>query len=78
MTSSCLGEGSLRTVWQVVTTGMRTRRTKSRMDSPHSPPKMPYSCCRQQTSTLDMLRKSAASRYSSRRLSLISNQTRGG
>ena len=41
------GEGFASTVWSVVTTGMRTFRSNPRRWSPHSPPKIPYSCSNQ-------------------------------
>ena len=44
----------------VVTSGMRSRRRRSRMYAPALPPKRPNSCCRQTRSTLLSSRKPAA------------------
>ena len=54
--------GSRRTVCSVVTTGVFNSRSNASRWLPAGPPKMPNSCWTQTTSTLLMLRKSAARR----------------
>ena len=62
----------------VVTNGICSRRSSSRICAPARPPKIPYSCCRQTRSMLLKFRKSAACRYDARLSSDNSNRTRSG
>src|ERR1043166_687942 len=64
-------------VWSVVTTGMRSSRSSGRRWLPALPPKIPYSCWTEMTSTALTLRKSAARVYAGGRLS-AGRKGRGG
>ena len=74
----CEAFGSARMVCSVVTIGMRSSRRSGSRWEPALPPKIPYSCCTESTSTSFTFRKSAARRYDARSPSAISNRTRGG
>ena len=60
ITIRCAASGCDRMVCSVVTMGIRRSRSSASTCEPALPPKMPYSCCTQSTSTWFTLRKSAA------------------